>query len=51
MNKMVRKVFLAVITLLLAVTTFTGVTFAWLSINSDAWVEGMQIQATSGKGF
>lgn len=51
MNKMVRKVFLAVITLLLAVTTFTGVTFAWLSINSDAWVEGMQIQATTGKGF
>lgn len=51
MNKIVRKIFLAVITLILAITTFTGVTFAWLSINSDAWVEGMQIQATSGKGF
>lgn len=51
MNKAIRKIFLAVITLLLAVVTFTGVTFAWLSINSDAWVEGMQIQATAGKGF
>jgi hypothetical protein len=51
MNKVVKKMFLAVITLLLAVVTFTGVTFAWLSINSDAWVEGMQIQATAGKGF
>ena len=51
MNKIVRKIFLAVITLILAITTFTGVTFAWLSINSDAWVEGMHIQATTGKGF
>ena len=51
MNKIVRKTFLAVITLILAITTFTGVTFAWLSINSDAWVEGMHIQATTGKGF
>lgn len=51
MNKMVKKVALAAISLLLAVVTFTGVTFAWLSINSDAWVEGMQVQATAGKGF
>ena len=51
MNKIVKKIFLAVITLLLAIVTFTGVTFAWLSINSDAWIEGMQIQATAGKGF
>ena len=51
MNKIVKKIFLAVITLLLAVVTFTGVTFAWLSINSDAWIEGMQVQATAGKGF
>lgn len=51
MNKIVRKIFLAVISLILAVVTFTGVTYAWLSINSDAWVEGMQIEATAGKGF
>ena len=51
MKKIVRKIFLAVITLLLAIVTFTGVTFAWLSINSDAWIEGMQVQATAGKGF
>ena len=51
MNKIVRKLFLATITLILAIVTFTGVTFAWLSINSDAWIEGMQIQATAGKGF
>ena len=51
MNKIVKKIILAVVTLLLAVVTFTGVTFAWLSINSDAWVEGMQVQATAGKGF
>ena len=51
MDKMVKKILLAVVTLLVAVVTFTGVTFAWLSINSDAWVEGMQVQATAGKGF
>ena len=51
MDKTVRKIFLGVITLLLAIVTFTGVTFAWLSINSDAWIEGMQVQATAGKGF
>ena len=50
-RSIVEKLLLAIITLILAVATFTGVTFAWLSINSDAWVEGMQIQATAGKGF
>lgn len=50
-RSIVKKLLLAIITLILAVATFTGVTFAWLSINSDAWVEGMQIQATAGKGF
>ena len=51
MSKFVKKIVLAAVTLLLAIVTFTGVTFAWLSINSDAWIEGMQVQATAGKGF
>ena len=51
MYKIVRKIAFATISLILAIVTFTGVTFAWLSINSDAWIEGMQIEATSGKGF
>ena len=51
MHKTVRKIMLMIITVIFTLTTFTGVTFAWLSINSDAWIEGMQIQATAGKGF
>ena len=51
MNKFLKKVFLSVITLLLVMTTLATSTFAWMSLNSEAWVEGMQITATGGEGF
>lgn len=51
MNKLLKKVFLSTITLLLTITTFASTTFAWLTMNSEAWVEGMDFQATGGEGF
>lgn len=51
MNKVMKKMFLSIITLLLTLTAFASSTFAWMSMNSDAWVEGMEFQATGGEGF
>ena len=51
MNKLFKKVFLSIISLLLVVVTMASTTFAWMTINSEAWVEGMYFQATGGEGF
>ena len=51
MNKLFKKVFLSVISLLLAITTLATSTYAWMSLNAEAWVEGMQFTATGGEGF
>lgn len=51
MKKLTRKLFLSVFTLFLTAATLGSVTFAWMSLNSEAWVEGMQFQATGGDGF
>lgn len=51
MKTISRKLFLSVFTLLLTVATLGSITFAWMSLNSEAWVEGMQFQATGGDGF
>ena len=51
MNKLFKKVFISIISLLLAMTTLATSTFAWMSLNAEAWVEGMQFTATGGEGF
>lgn len=51
MKQISRKLFLSIFTLLLTITTLGSVTFAWMSLNSEAWVEGMQFEATGGDGF
>lgn len=51
MSKLSKKIFLSVSSLILACTSFASVTFAWMSLNSEAWVDGMQFQATGGEGF
>lgn len=51
MNKLFKKIFLSVIALLLAITTLATSTYAWMSLNAEAWVEGMQFTATGGEGF
>lgn len=51
MKTISRKLFLSIFTLLLTIVTLGSVTFAWMSLNSEAWVEGMQFQATGGDGF
>lgn len=50
-QKLFKKVFLSVISLLLAITTLATSTYAWMSLNAEAWVEGMQFTATGGEGF
>lgn len=51
MNKLWKKVFLSITALLLVVVTMASTTFAWMTINSEAWVEGMNFTATGGEGF
>ncbi len=51
MTKLTNKLFLSIISLLLAIATLSGATFAWMSLNSEAWVEGMTFQASGGDGF
>ncbi len=51
MRKLTNKLFLSIFSLLLAIATLGSVTFAWMSLNSEAWVEGMDFQATGGDGF
>lgn len=51
MKKLTNKLFLSIISLLLAIATLSGATFAWMSLNSEAWVEGMTFQASGGDGF
>ena len=51
MKSINKKIFFTLMSLLLAITSFVSVTFAWLSMNSDAWVEGMEFQVTAGEGF
>lgn len=51
MRKLWKKVFLSVISLLLVISTLATSTYAWMSLNSEAWVEGMYFTATGGEGF
>ncbi len=51
MKNLTKKLFLSIITILLTLATFASVTYAWMSLNSEAWVEGMEFQATGGEGF
>lgn len=51
MKKLTNKLFLSILSLLLVIATLGSATFAWMSLNSEAWVEGMEFQATGGDGF
>lgn len=51
MKRLWKKVFLSVISLLLVISTLATSTYAWMSLNSEAWVEGMSFTATGGEGF
>lgn len=49
--KIVRKLYLSVLSLILVAITFTATTFAWFQINSSASVEGFDFELQSGYGF
>lgn len=46
-----KKIFLSFMALGLTIVSFVSATFAWLSLNSDVWIEGMELEVTSGEGF
>lgn len=48
--KIVKKLYLSVITLIFVAITFTATTFAWFQINSSASVEGFDFEMQSGLG-
>lgn len=49
--KIVRKLYLSVLSLILVAMTFTATTFAWFQINSSASVDGFDFELQSGLGF
>lgn len=51
MKKLWKKIFLSIVSLLLVLSTLATSTYAWMTLNSEAWVEGINFTATGGEGF